>query len=295
MVLDLKAVIGLYAHTQALRGGLVTSDRVHLDLVEYATTNRAFKPAANDLAFDVSELALVTYLLARDLGQPLVGVPIVMMRQSAFASLVCRADSDIGGPKDLEGGVLGVRSYTQTTGVWLRGIIGDEYGVDLDKLRWTTLEGAHLEAYQDPPNAARAANPDKPLLDMLLDGDLVAAVGVEGAATNPQLRTVIPDADRAEAEWTGRTGVETANHGLVSLKSVANEHPWLKDELIAWLERAKSRTREFEGSGPYPAGQVAGQAGLEPNRKALDTLARYAHEQKITRRRFTVDELFSEW
>ena len=292
MAVELESVIGLYAHTQALRGGIVASNRVTLNLVEYATTNRAFKPAANDLAFEVSELALVTYMLARDLGQPLVGVPIVMMRQPAFASLVCRSDSDISGPKDLEGGVIGVRSYTQTTGVWLRGIIGDEYGVDISKLRWTTLEGAHLEAYEDPPNAARAADLEKPLLNMLLDGDVAAAVGVDGAATNPQLRTVIPEAERAEAEWTTRTGVETINHGLVTLKSVAAANPWLKDELIALLERAKTHTHEFANGGPYPAGQVPGKAGLEPNRKAIDTLARYAHEQQITKHRFTVDELY---
>jgi 4,5-dihydroxyphthalate decarboxylase len=292
MALELESVIGLYAHTQALRGGLVTSNRVNLNLVEYAVTNRAFKPAANDLAFQVSELALVTYMLARDLGQPLVGVPIVMMRQPAFASLVCRVDSKLSTPRDLEGGVIGVRSYTQTTGVWLRGIIGDEYGVDISKLRWTTLEGAHLEAYEDPPTATRAADVEKPLLKMLLDGDVDAAVGVDGAATNPELRTVIPDAERAEAEWTARTGIETINHGLVTLKSVADANPWLKDELVALLDRAKARMNEFAGGGHYPPGQVPGKSGLEPNRKAIDTLARYAYEQQITKHRFTVDELY---
>lgn len=290
MALEVKLVIGLYAHTQALRGGLVTSDKVTLNLEEYAVTNRAFKPAANDLAFEVSELALVTYMLARDLGQPLVGVPIVMMRQPAFGSLVCRADSDIGGPKDLEGATLGVRSYTQTTGVWLRGIIQDEYGVDLSTLRWVTLEGAHLDTYEDPPNCSRRE--DKPLLDMLMDGDIAAAVGVEGAATNPNLRPVIADADAAELAWTARTGVETANHGLVMLESVAKANPWLSKELIDLLERAKARTDEFIGGGPYPAGQVPGKAGLEPNRKAIDTLARYAHEQGITRKRFSADDLY---
>ncbi len=292
MALELDSVIGLYAHTQALRGGRVTSNHVTLNLIEYAVTNRAFKPAANDLAFQVSELALVTYMLARDFGQPLVGVPIVMMRQPAFASLTCLADSKIREPKDLEGGVIGVRSYTQTTGVWLRGVIGDEYNVDISKLRWTTLEGAHMEAYEDPPNAARASNLEKPLLQMLLDGEVDAAVGIDGAASNPNLRAVIPDSARAEAEWTERTGVETLNHGLVTSKSVADANPWLKDELVALLERAKTHTSEFAGGGPYPVGQTPGKAGLEPNRKSIDTLARYAYEQKITRHRFTVDELY---
>lgn len=294
MPVELKTVIGLYAHTQALRAG-VASNRVVLNLVEYPAggTNRAFKPAANDLAFDVSELAPVTYMLARDLGQPLIGVPVVIMRQPAFASLVCRADSDISGPRDLEGGVIGVRSYTQTTGVWVRGIIQDEYDVDLNQLRWVTQEGAHLNAYEDPPMATRTTS-EKPLLEMLLNGDVDAAVGVEGAATNPQLRPVIPDPERTEADWTARTGVETVNHGLVTLKSVANEHPWLRDELLALLERAKARTEEFAAGGPYPAGQVPGKSGLQPNRKAIDTLARYAHEQQITQHRFTADELYPE-
>jgi 4,5-dihydroxyphthalate decarboxylase len=214
-----------------------------------------------------------------------------MMRQPAFGSLVCRADAPIKGPKDLEGATIGVRSYTQTTGVWVRGIIQDEYDVDLGTLQWRTLEGAHLEAYVDPPNSAPATS-DKSLLDMLLNGEVDAGVGVEGAATHPDLRTVIPNAERAEADWTARTGIQTANHGLVMLRSVAEQYPWLGDELIDLLERAKRRTEEFAGGGPYPAGQVPGVAGLEPNRKSLDTLARYAFEQGITRRRFSVDELF---
>src|SRR5919198_5910795 len=133
--LTLKTAIGTYPHTGPLKNGSVTSPRVCLDHVEVVPANRAFRPMVNQLAFDVSEMALVTLMLGLAFSRKLTGVPVIMMQQSAYGMLLVRPDSPLHNPRDLEGKTIGVRSYSQTTGAWLRGQLRDQFGLDLDSLR----------------------------------------------------------------------------------------------------------------------------------------------------------------
>ena len=243
----------------------------------------------NDLAFDVSEMALVTYLLARAFGRRLVGVPVVLMRNCPHAAIVCNVKSGIRGPQDLAGRTVGVRAYTQTTGVWVRGVLQEQFGVDLDTLTWVTLEDAHVDGYKDPSNVIRS-NSGKSLADLLVAGEIDAAVGIETAG-HPDLRPLIPDAERAEAEWSQRTGIYPINHILVVREEIADAHPWVKGELFALFEAAKQMSL-----GRLDADRAASKAGLsfglEPNRAAIEAVARYAFDQRITPRVFTAEELF---
>src|SRR5262245_4942477 len=126
----LKTAIGTYPHTRPLKDGRVTSARVCLDHVEVVPANRAFRPMVNQLAFDVSELALVTLILARASKRQILGVPVILMQQSAYGMLMVARDSPLRDPRQLEGRTIGVRAYTQTTGVWLRGMLHDQFGLD---------------------------------------------------------------------------------------------------------------------------------------------------------------------
>ncbi|MSQ23603.1 MAG: hypothetical protein EXR58_03480 [Chloroflexi bacterium] len=286
--MELSCALGDYSHTEALKQGKVHSERITLDFKSYSPVNRAFKPMATDLAFDVSELAYVTYMLALDFGRPFVGVPITIMRQPVFPMLVTRKDSKISGPKDLEGLILGVRAYSQTSGAWVRGIIADQYDVDLSTLRWVTQEGAHVDEYVDPSSCRRDES-GRSLLDLLLSGEVDAAIGIDGSNTNPDLRTVIPGADAAEAAWTAKTGIASVNHTVVVQRQVLDPNPWLRNELYSVL----NESRALGVNAPPPAnGQIGGKFGLNPNRVSIDTLARYAFEQQITRQLYSADELF---
>ncbi|MGH7266805.1 MAG: hypothetical protein ACREMB_18445, partial [Candidatus Rokuibacteriota bacterium] len=209
----LRTAIGRYEHTRALEDGRVRSHRLRLDLVDVSPVHRAFRPMVNDLAFDVSEMALVTYVLARAAGRPLVGLPVVLMRNSPHTALVGRPGSGPRSPRDLAGAAIGVRSYTQTTGVWVRAILEEQYGVDLATLRWVTLEGAHVDGFRDPPSVARAA-PGQTLEGLLRAGEIDAAIGL-GAGSAAEFRPLVPDGERETADWSRRTGIMPINHVVV--------------------------------------------------------------------------------
>jgi 4,5-dihydroxyphthalate decarboxylase len=277
--LTLKTLIGSYPHTLPLKDGGVSSPRVCLDHVEIVPTNRAFRPMVNDLAYDVSELALVTLMLARAVDRPIVGVPVILMQQSAYNMLLVNADSPLRDPRQLAGRRIGVRAYTQTTGVWLRGMLHDQFGLDPDSASWVTFEPAHVDGFVDPPNARRAAEGAR-LADLLRDGQIDAAAGLD-LADYPDLRTLIPDALQVESDWIRHTGIQPVNHTLVVRRDIANAEPWVRDELFRLVRAAKTAA-----STDAPAD------GLEANRGALTLLARYAFEQHITPRTLTAEELF---
>jgi 4,5-dihydroxyphthalate decarboxylase len=277
---SLSTAIGSYAYTRPLKDGTVTSPRLTLEHKNVVPANRAFRPMVNDLAYDVSELALVTLLLARASQRPLVGIPVILMQQSAYAMLLVRQDSPLREPRDLEGRTIGVRAYTQTTGTWLRGMLHDQFDVNLDTLNWVTFEPAHLDGFVDPPNARRAPE-GKTLAGMLRSGEIDAAAGLE-PGDHPDLRPLIANPQAADDEWLRQTGIRPVNHSMVVRRDIVEAHPWVADALYGLVVEAKQR-----------AGVPAPPDGLEPNRGALALLARYAFEQHITPRTVTPEELYS--
>jgi 4,5-dihydroxyphthalate decarboxylase len=277
--LTLKTAIGTYPHTRPLKDATVTSQLLCLDHVEVTPANRAFRPMVNQLAYDVSELALVTLILAKALDKQLVGIPVVLMQQSAYGMFAVPSTSPLRDPRQLAGHTIGVRAYTQTTGVWLRGMLHDQFGLDLESLSWVTFESAHVDGFLDPPNVRRAPDGAN-LVAMLRSGQIDAAAGID-LALHPDLRTLIPDAELVEADWIRHTGIRPINHTLVVRGDVASAHPWVGDELFRLVQAAKSA-----------AGTDAPVDGLEVNRGPLTLLARYTFEQHITPRTLTAEELF---
>jgi 4,5-dihydroxyphthalate decarboxylase len=272
--------IGSYPYTRPLKDGTVTSPRLQLDHKEVVPANRAFRPMVNQQAYDVSELALVTLMLAKACQRPIIGVPVVLMQQSAYAMLLVRRDSLLSRPRDLEGRTIGVRSYTQTTGTWLRGMLHDQFGVDLSSLSWITFEPAHVDGFDDQPSARRA--PDgKTLAGMLRDGEIDAAAGLE-PADHPDLRTLFQNPRDIDRDWLNQTGVSPINHTLVVKRDVVMENPWITGELYDLVVKAK---RHVGGDTPPD--------GLERMRGALALLARYAFEQHITPHTFMPEELYA--
>jgi 4,5-dihydroxyphthalate decarboxylase len=277
--LTLATAIGAYPHTRGLKDGSIRSARLRLDHAEVTPIHRAFRPMVNDLAYDVSEMALVTYVLALASGRPLVGLPVVLMRNSPHAALVGRAGSGPRSPRDLAGCAIGVRAYTQTTGVWVRAILAEQYGVDLAALRWVTLEPAHVDGFRDPPNVTRATS-GQTLEGLLRAGGIDAAIGL-GAASAAGFRPLVPDGERETMEWTRRTGITPINHVVVVKATVARAHPWVTGELRGLFDAA----RQAAGAGAPPS-------GLEAHRPAIEAVARHAVAQGIAPRAFTAEELF---
>jgi 4,5-dihydroxyphthalate decarboxylase len=274
----LHAAIGRYPHTEALRAGRIASELIAFDFADIATVNRAFAPMVREQRFDVCEMAIATFLQAKAYGKPLVLLPVVLAARFQEGALLCRADSDISSPADLAGRRVGVRAYSQTTGVWLRGILADAYSLRPEQVRWITFEDAHVAEYRDPPWTQRAA-PAKDLLGMLREGELDAVIVGNELPDDPAVRTVFADPDRAaEAFW--------AAHLVTVQQELAESRPDLVRELVRLFRDAKAAALPLSGArDPY----LFGRAALQP---AIDLALRYAHEQGLLPKPLEIDEVW---
>jgi 4,5-dihydroxyphthalate decarboxylase len=281
----LRTALGVYPHTRALRDGRVASDQLRLDFAEVSPVNRAFAPMVREGRYDVCELAIATALQAKAYGKPIVVLPVTVAARFQEAALLCRADGDVRGPADLAGRRVGVRAYSQTTGMWLRGILADDYGVRPDSMRWVTFEGAHVTEAGDPSWAERAP-PGKELLPMLRAGELDAVIVGNDVPNDPSLRTVFPDPAAAGTAFLRRHGFVPVNHMVVVRRELAEARPELVAELLRLFREARAAAPQRAGGiDPLPAGRAA----LWP---ALELASRYAHEQGLVPRQLSPDEVW---
>ena len=279
----LRTVLGSYPHVAALRDGRVTSDRVKLEFIDYNPLPPAFRLMVRDAGLDLSEMAVVTHLLACHYDRPLVGLAVPLWSRLPHTNLMCPADSPISHPRDLAGTRIGVRAYAQTSGVWVRGILESTYGVDLDRITWGTMEDAHLPEYVDPPNTTRY--PAKPALrDLMMQGEFSAIMG-ERIVDPAGVRTVIPDAEAAGVAWVEKAGFSPINHGAVLRRDLHQAHPWLAAELMTMF--AQARAFAVADGAPDP-----GACGLAANHATIQLLLDHSYRQKITPRRYQAEELF---
>ena len=146
----LHTLLGDYPHTRALRSGALRSDIVAFAFADIAPANRGFKPLVREHAFDLGELAIVTYLQAKAQGAPYVLIPVTVMGRGQLHTIAYDPVRGLIEPADLPRRRVGVRAYSQTTGVWLRGMLEELYGVDPARIRWVTFEDAHVAGYTDP-------------------------------------------------------------------------------------------------------------------------------------------------
>jgi 4,5-dihydroxyphthalate decarboxylase len=284
----LSACLGTYPHTKALKSGTIKSDRVTLNFTEINPVNRAFLLMAREQKFDVCEMAIVTYLQAKAYGKPLMLVPATMLGRFQHGALLYNSERGTLRPQDLSGRRVGVRAFSQTTGVWIRGILWKDYGLDLGKVKWVTFEDAHLAEYRDPPGVERAAA-GKDITKMLIDGELDAAIFGGAMPDDPRLQSVIPDPEAAAADWYKKHGVVPVNHMVVVKESLANSNPGAVREVFRMLCESK------KAAGlPKPGAIDLVPFGFDAVKPALELMSNYALEMKIIPRRYSVEELFDD-
>jgi len=284
----LRTNLADYGITRALKAGEVTSDLVHLDFCGPSVAYEGFKGMVRDAAYDAGELALATFLQAREHGIALTMLPAVMSGRLQHGTIGYNHDFGRLDPRDIEGRRVAVRSYTQTTGLWARGILASEYGVDLDRVTWVCSEDAHVAGYEPPANVERMPDGAKPVGRMLLDGDVDAVIlGAEAMPKDPRVRSLIPDPAAAALAWHARLGVMPINHLFVIRTDLVRERPEIVRDIYRMLQDSKRR------AGP-PAGLDTLPFGYEATRKALELGITFALDQKIIRHRPSVDELFAE-
>ena len=266
--------VGDYPHTRALRSGEVASEMFGLDFKEVKPINRAFAPMARERRFDISEMAIATVLQAIAYGVEIALMPVVMASRFQEAALFVRADSPFKNAGDLKGKRVGVRAYSQTTGLWLRGILKESFGVAPTDVAWTTFEGAHVAAYADPPFVKRA-EPGKELLTMLRAGELDAAIVGADVPNDPNLRLLFSDPSAAGEAFYARHGFVPINH-MVVVKTELAEEPGLAAELCRLFAASKALAPQ-QGRDRAPIGRAAVAASVR-------LAAQFAYEQGLTPR-----------
>ncbi len=278
VTLRLRTLLGDHPCTAALKNGSIKSDSVALDFAEYSPTNRGFKPMVREGAFDVSEMAIVTYLMAKSVGKQMVLLPSVVLARFQHAYAVYRSDLGTLKPRDLEGKRVGIRSFTTTTGAWLRGILANDYGVDLDSIDWVTFEDAHVAEFRDTTARAPAG---KEIIQMLLDGELDAVLGEK--VERPGLRPLFPDTAAEEKLWFARHGVVPINHMVVVSQALSETQPEAVREVCRLLRESAVRA---------PA--TSPRFSPEEMRRSLELIIDYTTQQGLIPRAFAVDELFDD-
>jgi 4,5-dihydroxyphthalate decarboxylase len=299
----LKTAIANYPHTKGLKDGTVSVPGIQFEHVEVLPIIGAFRRMCRTLEFDVCEMAITTYLTAKAHDKPFTALPVFVVRQFHHSPIVYNMNSGVQSPKDLEGKNVGVRAYTVTTGVWARGILATEYGVDLGKITWVVVDEEHVQEYRKPANVME--RPGANLAEMLVEGELTAAIGV-GKVDSPDVKPLIPDAAIAEAAWYRKTGIYPINHTVVINDTLLQSDPSLAPRLFAGFEAAKAQfLKELSSGTELPAdAQVLARRrsivgddplpnGLARNRKALEAIIRFAHEQKILPRTVKPEEIFA--
>ena len=299
----LKTAIATYPHTIGLKDGRVSVPGVEFEHVEVSPIIGAFRRMCRTLEFDVCEMAITTYLTAKAHHKPFTALPVFVMRQFHHSPIVYNTKSGVKSPKDLEGKKVGVRAYTVTTGVWARGILAREYGVDLDKITWVVVDEEHVQEYRKPANVLEHRGEN--LAEMLVAGEIAAAIGV-GKVDSPDVKPLITDAAAAEAAWYEKTGIYPINHTVVVKDALLKDDPSLGPRLFAGFAAAKGQFLEKLGEGgelPADAAVLAKRRnivgddplpnGLARNRKALEAIIRFAHEQRILPRQVKPEEMFA--
>jgi len=259
----LTAALGDYPHTASL----AESDLLRLDRVTVKPISRAFAPMVREARYDVSEMAIATFLMAKAAGIPIMLLPVVMAARFQEGALLCRADGPVRGPTDLAGKRVGVRAYSQTTGMWLRGVLADAHGVAPKSIAWTTFEDAHVPGFTDPPFARRApAGAD--MTAMLRDGALDAAIFGAELPPGDEFRPVFPDVAAAGRDFESRHGFVPVNHLVVVRAEVAQDAAVMAELLRIFGPAAT--TRQALAPAIELASRWCASQGLIPRPLTLD-------------------------
>lgn len=281
-----------YAHTTPLKTGEREVENCRLDFADIDPIYKAFAPMVRELKFDVSEMAIATYLQARDEGKEISLLPVVMNGDFHHHSLSQWPDGRIRDPKELVGRRVGVRAYTQTTGLWVRGALKEDYGIEADQITWVTTEGPHVAEYVEPPNVERTSSK---IVDLLRDGDIAAAVlgpvaiDDDGATLVP----VIQNWQEAEQAWAERHATVPINHMLTVRTDVLKNDPEAVKGIYAALTASIDAARP---DGPLTSRQRAVRYGLSDSlMSALRLAIQYAREQGLIRSEFTAEDLFADF
>jgi 4,5-dihydroxyphthalate decarboxylase len=279
----LNVAIGQYPGTEALLSGRLKSNLIDFKFEKISPINRAFAPMVRDARFDVSEMAIATIFQGLAYNKPIAPLPVVLAARFQESALLYLKQSPLRGPADLRGTRIGVRAYSQTTGMWIRGILADDWNIHSHDIRWVTFEDAHVREYRDPPWTERAAQ-DKDMLAMLKQGEIDAMIVGNDPPADPELRCVFENSEAASKAFYARHALLPINHMLTIKRDLARQRPDIVQELIGLFEASSSMAIEKPAVPQFTQGEI--DAGL--------TLAlRFALDQNLLPTPVTLEDFWA--
>lgn len=302
---NLRTMTRTQGNNRALKEGKVVPEGVALEFEEVPVLVHAFRRMVRELAYDVCEMALTTYLCAREHGVRFTALPIFLVRDFHHGAILVNRNAGIATPRDLEGRRVGVnRGYTVTTGVWARAILAEEHGVDLSRVNWVLSGDEHVQAYVPPPNVV-SQEAGHVMEEDLASGTLPAAVNLQ--VDSPEVGPLIPDPQEAGLRAFDERGHWPINHLIVVREDVLGERPEVAEAVFHAFSESKRLYLDHLRAGRVEAPTAIDRLhlrlmermgdplpyGIEPNRRVLENLIGHAMAQGILRRPVSVDEVFA--
>lgn len=306
--LRLSIACGDYDRTREVLTGAVPVDGITLlPIVPSGGAPEIFFRSTRYREFDVCELSFSAYLSTLDSpDRPFVALPVFLSRAFRHGNIAVREGAGIERPEDLRGKRIAVSEYATSASVWIRGMLSDEYGVEPGEMEWFSRREEKVETSRG--GVVLHPLPKGSFPGHLSEGRVDALIG-SMLAQGPGIRRLFPRYWEVEADYYRRTGIFPIMHLLALKRDVYEAHPWIARSLykafaearlrceqrqlqtsvppymLAWAHRAVEEQRELLGPDVW-------SYGVEPNAAALETFARYAHEQGLASRQIPLDEMF---
>jgi 4,5-dihydroxyphthalate decarboxylase len=307
-----------YDHVRDLMNGVVRAEGIVLTGFVLPVEEVFFRFIKNR-EWDVSEMSFGKFIAYASQGNsPFIGIPVFPSRVFRHSAFYVRADRGIASPKDLEGKTVGIPEWAQTAGIYARGFLSETAGVDLTKIKW--VQAGMNEAGREekvefslPKGIQYSQRRDSSLSAMLLSGELDAAISARVPAAfmtgGHEIVRLYPDYRADEKCYYDATGIFPIMHVIAMRRTVFEHYPWAAMNLFKAFEQAKERSLEriqdlTASRIPVPwASAIAGEwsasfgadpfpYGLEANQRTLEAFCQFSHDQGVTAKRLTPDDLF---
>jgi len=311
-LLSVEVAFGDYDRTRPIMDGRVKAEGLALTPHTHWIGHFCRKPVYEE--YDAAEMSFSWYVMARDRGEPVIAVPIFLLRMAVLAYVYVRSDSPVTKPSDLIGKKIGARGYRQTVNLWLRGLFKEHYGLSPEQVTWVTSGPEDKDAgYVIPETVPVEIREGSDALENLKNGDVDAVfctkVPKQYLNGEPWIRRLFPNTQEETQRLARDTGIVPITHTLIMNMNLADREPWVAEKLFHLFNTAQRTADEVVQDDPKRISLVDSVFlveqqckayganpyvhGVEPNRKVIETFVRYAHEQGYISREIPVEELFA--
>ena len=313
--IELTAAFGDYDRMGMLQAGRVRPEGINLNTITLPPSE-IFSRMCNKLEFDLSEMSMGAHSYLLGTGEsPFVGMPAFPSKVFRHSMVYANTDAGVDSPADLNGKCVAIREWGMTAVVWIVGILAEEYGLDVKSIDWVAAKEPRVPIRMPAGARLRYMEPGQNLSDMLeageVDGALIHQIPDCFAKGSPRVKRLFPDYGAAEIDYYKRTGIHPIMHCVVFRKDVNERYPGALKRVYRSLCEARERTLErIQDIGALSAmvpllpavmdqtrevfGEDFWPYGVGANRKTLEKLVLYAHQQGLTPRLLAVEELFEE-